>query len=212
VGLDSACSLASACDQHQGDWEGITVALSNAPQGAVQWVAYSQHGNWHRYSAQDMVDHQSSDDSGFVNVRHPIDYVAAGTHANYPDYCAGSCVNWDKLSLIPSGEANHNGTGPAFLANNDQVCAATCTANLNSADFMYSSFPLRWGLDPTHSCDGIDHCIVNSGLQQAPGGPDYPEPGHAENYDDPGGTPVSGAGHWQSDAESTWQSILDGLL
>ena len=58
-------------DQHEGDWEGVTVVLQNgAPLGA----AYSQHQGrtWVAWSALSK--------SG----THPVVYVARGSHADYP--------------------------------------------------------------------------------------------------------------------------------
>lgn len=58
-------------DQHEADWEGVTVVLENgAPLGA----AYSQHQGrkWIAWSALSKTG------------AHPIVYVARGSHANYP--------------------------------------------------------------------------------------------------------------------------------
>src|SRR6266404_1105286 len=58
-------------DQHEADWEGVTVVLENgAPLGA----AYSQHQGrkWIAWSALS------------TSVGHPVVYVARGAHAQYP--------------------------------------------------------------------------------------------------------------------------------
>ncbi len=58
-------------DQHEADWEGVTVVLENgSPLGAI----YSQHqgGKWIAWSALSKTG------------AHPIVYVARGSHANYP--------------------------------------------------------------------------------------------------------------------------------
>ena len=58
-------------DQHEGDWEGITVVLENgAPFGA----AYSQHQGrkWIAWSALSRTG------------THPVGFVARGSHAEYP--------------------------------------------------------------------------------------------------------------------------------
>jgi hypothetical protein len=58
-------------DQHEADWEGVTVVLENgAPLGAI----YSQHqgGKWIAWSSLSKTG------------AHPIVYVARGSHANYP--------------------------------------------------------------------------------------------------------------------------------
>jgi len=58
-------------DQHEADWEGVTVVLeNNAPLGAT----YSQHQgrNWIAWSALPKT------------ATHPVVYVARGSHADYP--------------------------------------------------------------------------------------------------------------------------------
>jgi Vacuolar protein sorting-associated protein 62 len=58
-------------DQHEADWEGVTVVLENgAPLGA----AYSQHQGrkWIAWSALSKT------------ATHPVVYVARGSHAEYP--------------------------------------------------------------------------------------------------------------------------------
>jgi hypothetical protein len=40
--------------QHQGDWEGVTVAISDGVVPRVAWVAYSQHSDWYRYYTGDL--------------------------------------------------------------------------------------------------------------------------------------------------------------
>lgn len=58
-------------DQHEADWEGVTVVLENgAPLGA----AYSQHQGrkWIAWSAVSKT------------ATHPVVYVARGSHAEYP--------------------------------------------------------------------------------------------------------------------------------
>ena len=58
-------------DQHEADWEGVTVVLENgAPLGA----AYSQHQGrkWIAWSALRKA------------ATHPVVYVARGSHADYP--------------------------------------------------------------------------------------------------------------------------------
>src|SRR5437660_3293243 len=58
-------------DQHEADWEGVTVVLEHgAPLGA----AYSQHQGrkWIAWSALQR------------SARHPVVYVARGSHAQYP--------------------------------------------------------------------------------------------------------------------------------
>jgi len=72
-------------DQHEADWEGVTVVLKNgAPLGAT----YSQHQGrkWITWSALPRTG------------KHPVVYVARGSHAEYPKAGRYSIrVCWTKL-------------------------------------------------------------------------------------------------------------------
>ena len=57
-------------DRHEADWEGVTVVVDN---GAPLGVSFSQHQGrtWSAWPAT-------------LTDNHPVVYVAAGSHANYP--------------------------------------------------------------------------------------------------------------------------------
>jgi hypothetical protein len=181
-----------ACDQHQGDWEGVELALSN--QGRVDWVAFSQHRQWSRYennAGTNGLEALSWDGAGFRDHTHLLDYVAIGSHANYPLPCdhAENCYSPEPGRLFTGdGEADHNGA-TAWFGNTDDECYETCVEDLDSQDFMADTgvgplwLEAYWGVVPPLSAG-------NSTLNGAPGGPDATDGSHSTIYDDPGGSPL----------------------
>jgi hypothetical protein len=195
-----ACS--SDCDQHQGDWEMVEVAVN--PQGAVPWVAYSEHQNDFQFSEQKISSEQgeSSVPVGLAGGSHPIVFVAHGTHVNYPLRCSAggsNCYTGATLDVFGGGdlanfgEAGHDGSQP-WGENSESTCAGECVINLDTADFMWSALPAVMGLYPPVSAPSIDH------LAAAPGGPDSPESNHDDFYDGSVG-PVSGRDSLQQEID-----------
>lgn len=67
-------------NDHEADWEMISVYLSQSKTGDVtpEWVAYASHD----YAGDDL--RRRWDDPELEKVgEHPVSYVAAGSHANY---------------------------------------------------------------------------------------------------------------------------------
>lgn len=182
-------SPAPCDDQHQGDWEAVTVAID--PNDHIRWVAYSQHRHWYQYTTADILAHQA-DGAGFTGGTHPNVYVASGTHANYPDACSAFCVNWDIGGIGPTfgGEASHDGA-TSWTFNQDSLCAESCVAPFDTTDFQQANLPLGWfwGLNPPLGFgDG------SVALTQAAGGPD--SSGHSAEFTNPSQGLVDGTGHW----------------
>ena len=92
-------------DQHEADWEGVTVVLQNGvPLGAT----YSQHqgGKWIAWSALSKTG------------THPIAYVARGSHADYPKagrYSVRVCWTLDGHHCATSPRADIADGGGATL-------------------------------------------------------------------------------------------------
>jgi hypothetical protein len=91
-------------DQHEADWEGVTVVLENGtPLGAT----YSQHQGrkWLAWSALSTTG------------GHPIAYVARGSHAEYPkagSYSIRVCWTLHGHHCAPSPRVDTaNGSGPS---------------------------------------------------------------------------------------------------
>jgi hypothetical protein len=76
---------------HQGDWEGMTVAVSQSDATRFDYVAFAQHAGVYRY-LRDVLRCDAGgtgtcgDDSTPVGKRVWV-YVANGTHASYPEPC-----------------------------------------------------------------------------------------------------------------------------
>ena len=87
--------LAPGCDNHEGDWEMITIVFDRNTPGGVAGAAYSVHdnysralggadlagGNWHAWDDVERVG------EGGSRKTHPVVYVAQGSHANF--FCPG---------------------------------------------------------------------------------------------------------------------------
>lgn len=84
----------SGANDHEGDWESISVFLSESEAGEVrpEWVAYASH----EYSGDDL--RRRWDDLEFEKVgEHPVIYVGAGSHASF--YAAGEYLTEVRLPL-----------------------------------------------------------------------------------------------------------------
>ncbi len=110
-------------NQHEGDWEGITVILSG---GSPSYTAYSQHDAGQRAAWTDVEK---------VDGTHPVVYVARGSHANYYRPYQG------KL-----GAANDdvNGDGATLQAQDCSIVILGEPSN-HPADQGWLDFGGRWG-------------------------------------------------------------------
>jgi hypothetical protein len=180
-------ALHVTCDQHQGDWEGVEVAIR--PDGSIHWVGYSQHGSWFRYettTGPNGLNNPAFASFAAPNGTHPKVYVAQGSHANYPYPCTLSeCFNYYISTTHPivaatGTEATHPGPGDGADAwtYNDVPECGSCLVNLDGSDVLDASWPAPWGLEPPKDAS-------SDVLSDAPGGPDYPGAGHEAIFDDP---------------------------
>jgi hypothetical protein len=104
------------CGDHEGDWEGITVVTTASDTPEIIAALYAAHGE------RVLVDVDELPRAG----NHPLVFVARGTHASYPYWCAGECHEYTRLGgeLLP--EAHHDGAVP-WADNSDAECARyTC--------------------------------------------------------------------------------------
>ncbi len=116
-------------NDHEADWELVTVYLDDGPTGPPRpvWLAYSSH----EFRGDDL--RRRWDDPGLTLVgEHPVVYVAAGAHANY--FFAGDYLpsvplpyaerllplwqrlqrTWQRLLGQPAGEPSR-GPGPLAI-------------------------------------------------------------------------------------------------
>lgn len=77
----STCVIPSElCDEHEGDWEGMTLVTPPNDGQHLDYVVYAAHRGTFRYPADQLFLHQG---------RRPEVFVARGSHASYPRPCAG---------------------------------------------------------------------------------------------------------------------------
>lgn len=85
----------SGANDHEADWEMISIYLSEGERGEVkpEWVAYAAHD----YAGDDL--RRRWDDPELEKVgEHPVSYVAAGSHANY--FCTGEYLTELELRFL----------------------------------------------------------------------------------------------------------------
>lgn len=174
-------------DQHQGDWEAVSVVLDGG--GRVVAGLYSQHRHWYIYLADNL------EANGALLATHPLSYVAAGTHANYPNKCTGApflgwCPNSDVGS--PSGEAHHDGAIPYYYDDGSACASDGCVVDLDGDGatanaFVQGSEITAWGIADCRSTEA--DCFDLTG---APGSPSD----HGSQYTDPIASSSLGALGW----------------
>lgn len=104
---------------HEGDWEGVTVALTRDAIPQVDHVAFSAHGRSYRYPAGVAT----------FEGEHVRVYVARGSHASYPRPCERRC----RQTSGHRPEREFPG-GVPWPANSDAECLAGCVLPLPEHD------------------------------------------------------------------------------
>ena len=95
----SSTALRVLDNDHEGDWEGMTVALPAADPAAptFDWVAFASHTHTFKYLRSALsCDGDLAAGSCGPSATRPHDYVANGTHASYPVTCR------DRANLVTS--------------------------------------------------------------------------------------------------------------
>lgn len=97
--LDAAQDL-----NHEGDWEGVTIAPSKDVPSTFDFATFSQHGHWVSYLREALnCDNYGSGSCGTESSKggkRVVVYPARGTHANYPQPCfSDPCAQG--LSRVP---------------------------------------------------------------------------------------------------------------
>jgi hypothetical protein len=98
----AATALGVLTQQHEGDWESVTVGLAN--EGPV-FVAYSAHcgGSWYPWPhvearTADLLPHDNRPET---QALHPLVAVALGSHANYAQAAGRRASGWETCKKVP---------------------------------------------------------------------------------------------------------------
>jgi hypothetical protein len=101
---------------HEGDWEGVTVALGDRPR-RVLFVVFDAHGRQYRYR-RSLVR---------FTGRRPHVFIALGSHGSYPRPCTlRSCI---RTGSSPLPEPRFNGRA-RWGNNRNAACGTTCVRAL----------------------------------------------------------------------------------
>lgn len=130
-------------DQHEGDWEGVTVIVDAAARHVVSAHFAAHAGIWRYRDAVSRLD----------RGRHVRVYVARGSHAAYPRPCRRtSCEQTE--SVLPEGRSD--GASP-WVANDSRACRRRCVRLLPQAGGRPASWDAwdgRWGTSPASFFQG----------------------------------------------------------
>jgi len=145
------------CDEHEGDWEGVTAVTTPGDDSQLDYVVYAAHKGTFRYAASEIGLHDGT---------RPNVYVARGSHASYPQACQKSCDQPIALSaqgLITLPESSFDGTQD--WARNGETCTAnapnSCLLSLPRTDrdpLAWTVWQGEWG----HGCE--DACGNQPGI------------------------------------------------
>jgi hypothetical protein len=161
--FSKSLQMAGVCDEHEGDWEGVTVVTPPGDANHVAYVVYAAHKGAFRYSATSLQM------KGPTSTR-PVVYLANGSHAAYPIACR-SVPCFQPIGLAAAGlvdvpEGRYDG-GTPWPRNLDQSCGLIATGSclLPLSDQPWTSWPGQWGDGCETACGGTGD--VNS--PQSPG-------------------------------------------
>ena len=129
--------------EHEGDWEAVTVALSGE---RPLFVAYSAHcgGTWERWGEIEALARPGEGDGG--RATHPLVAVARGSHANYLQAWSGRPPDWASCRRLLPGEA----TWALTYASNVRDLTETTDAQLPDYELVAEDSPIMnfaglWG-------------------------------------------------------------------
>jgi hypothetical protein len=154
LALSKSCLLLAAretgvCDEHEGDWEGVTVVTRPHDDTHVEYVVYAAHKGTFRYSGTQLQ---------FREGARPVVYVTEGGHSAYPLPCTHSCRQPPGLALdgvLELPESAHDGR--ASWGRNPEACvpnaAGSCLLALNAQPWTH--WPGEWGAGCTAACGGV---------------------------------------------------------
>jgi hypothetical protein len=148
-------NLGFTVDDHEGDWEGLTVAPSVSAPGTIDFAILAQHKEHYVYMPE-MLECDEGGEASCGSSESPQgervwDYVAVGSHASYPEADAGgeSEICTQHGSELPDG--CHDGEVP-WGANGD---AANILQLPPSGDAKWSDWRGVWGDDASPESPGL---------------------------------------------------------
>jgi hypothetical protein len=144
-------------DEHEGDWEGVTVVPSLADPEAIEAVAMSQHTSVIWYLPGSL----SCDDGGSGSCepgRRPWVYIASGSHASYASPCENQALP-PQVCLTPANlpEGDHKGDAP-WGRNDDDPGAGALLEFPDAGNGEWVDWPGRWG----NTCAPLYQCYFPS--------------------------------------------------
>ena len=89
------------CDDHEGDWEGVTVVTTASKRPRIVGALYAAH-----------ADRVEVEPQALLRARprsHVRVFVANGTHASYRFPCESACFQYATLAGKPLPEEDHDG-------------------------------------------------------------------------------------------------------
>ncbi len=152
LGFNKSCLLAQArevglCDEHEGDWEGVTVVTRPHDETHVEYVVYAAHKGTFRYSGAQLQ---------FRDGTRPVVYLSEGGHSAYPLACAHSCRQPSGLAIdgVVPPETDHDGLAP--WGRNAEACVANAPGSclLPLATQPWTHWPGEWGAGCSAACGG----------------------------------------------------------
>ncbi len=145
------------CDEHEGDWEGVTAVTTPGDDSQLDYVVYAAHKGTFRYAASEIGLHDGT---------RPDVYIARGSHASYPQACPKSCDQPIALAaqgLVTLPESSFD--GQEEWARNGETCTAnaanSCLLSLPRTDhdpLAWTVWQGEWG----HGCE--DACGDQPGI------------------------------------------------
>jgi hypothetical protein len=169
------------CQSHESDWEGITVVVDRSrKEPRVVSVHYAQHDSVVRYPWQDLQRRWQAPDVAALVAQipdlagRPLAFVARGTHATYPEPCAGGC----RQVGSGLGESAHRGdldwVGNDTAECGKSVCLQMLPTHGNGEKpALWNAYTGQWG---ERHCRLTFYC--DSGSPPT-------APGNQERYEDP---------------------------
>jgi len=152
------------CDEHEGDWEGITAVTSPGDDSQLDYVVYAAHKGTFRYPASEIGLHEGT---------RPEVYVARGSHASYPQACSRDCdqpIGLAAQGLVTLPESSFDGT--EGWARNAETCTAneanSCLLSLPRTDHDPQAWTVwqgEWG----HGCEEACSNQPGIGSPRSPG-------------------------------------------